>query len=162
MRLLATAFLINGSNLLLMRRYTDRKSFPSKWAPIGGHLEATEMNDPQVSCIREIGEETGLAEGDLNDLFLRYILHRRRNNEIRIQYISFGFTQRRDVGRTEEGELHWVQLDSVLDLDISATTRFTLEHYLRLGSQTSSVYVGTVDAHDGKPVINWATLRDWE
>jgi len=136
--------------------------FPRKWAPIGGHLEMSEMNDPRAACIREISEETGLAGGDLADLSLRYVVHRRRNNEIRTQYIYFGSTNKRDVGRTEEGELHWVQLDSALDLDMSATTRFTLEHYIGLGSQTNYIYVGTVDARDGKPVICWAVLRDWE
>lgn len=161
-RLLATAFLINGSSLLLMRRSPNARLFPGRWAPIGGHLEPNEMSDPQAACMREIGEETGLAEGDLNDLSLRYIMDRRRKDEIRTQYIYFGFTETRDVGRTEEGELQWVQLDSALDLDVSATTRFTLEHYVGLGSQTNNVYVGTLDAHDGKPVINWATLRDWE
>jgi hypothetical protein len=58
--------------------------------------------------------------------------------------------------------LHWVDLDNTLDLDMSATTRLTLEHYMRLGSQTDCVYVGSVDARDGKPIISWAVLRDWE
>jgi 8-oxo-dGTP pyrophosphatase MutT (NUDIX family) len=77
-------------------------------------------------------------------------------------HMYFGSTSKESVGRTEEGELCWVQLDRALDLDVSATTRFTLEHYTRLGLQTDCVYVGTVDVYNGKPVISWAVLRDWE
>lgn len=138
------------------------KLFPGRWAPIGGHLEADEINDPKVACVREIFEETGLADSHVIDLSLRYIVHRRRDNEIRTQYVYFGSSSQEDVGDTEEGELCWVPLDRVLDLDVSATTRFTLGHYMRLGSKTDCVYVGTVDAHNGKPVISWAALRDWE
>jgi 8-oxo-dGTP diphosphatase len=161
-RLLATAFLINGDRLLLMRRSPNMRLLPGRWAPIGGHLEADEINDPQAACMREICEETGLTDSHIVDLSLRYVVHRRRDNEIRTQYMYFGFTSKESVGRTEEGELCWVQLDRALDLDVSATTRFTLEHYTRLGSQTDCVYVGTVDVHNGKPVISWAVLRDWE
>jgi len=161
-RLLATAFLINGNRVLLMRRSPNTRLFPGRWAPIGGHLEADEINDPQAACLREIREETGLTDRHLVDLSLRYIVHRRRDNEIRTQYMYFGFANEERVGTTEEGELCWVQFDRVPGLDVSATTRFTLEHYTVLGTQTDCVYVGTVDAHDGKPVISWAVLRDWE
>jgi 8-oxo-dGTP diphosphatase len=162
MRLLATAFLINGDSLLLMRRSSNARLFAGKWAPIGGHLEAYEMNDPQEACLREIGEETGLADSDLVDLSLKYVVHRRRRDEIRVQYVHFGYTSKRDVGGSEEGELHWVGLDSALDLDMSATTRFTLEHYMKIGSHSDCIYVGAVDAKAAEPVISWAALRDWE
>ena len=161
-RLLASAFLICGDRLLLMRRASNRKLFPGRWAPIGGHLEAYEINDPRITCIREIREETGLAENQVIDLSLKYLVLRRRDNEIRTQYMYFGSTSHEDVGKTEEGELCWVQLDTAMDLNVSATTRFALKHYLRLGVRTVCVYVGTMDARDGRPVIDWAVLRDWE
>ncbi|MBN1877040.1 MAG: NUDIX domain-containing protein [Anaerolineae bacterium] len=161
-RLLAVAFLINDNRLLLMKRSPRAKLFPGRWAPIGGHLEADEMNNPRAACLREIHEETGLTDNHLVDLSLRYIVHRRRAYEIRTQYMYFGFTNEDRVGQTDEGELHWVPFDQIMDLDVSATTRFALEYYTQVGSQTACVYVGTVDARDGKPVINWGVLRDWE
>jgi 8-oxo-dGTP diphosphatase len=145
-----------------MRRSPNARLFPGKWAPIGGHLEAEEINDPQAACLREIREETGLTDRHLINLSLRYIVHRRRDNEIRTQYVYFGSATEERVGRTDEGELCWVPFDRITDLDVSDTTRFTLEHYTARGSQTDCVYVGAVGVHDGKPVISWTVLRDWE
>ena len=161
-RLLATAFLINEDRLLMMKRSPHSRFLPGKWAPIGGHIETDEINDPRVACLREIHEETGLRVHHIVDFTLRYIIHRRRDHEIRTQYVYFGLTREENVGRTDEGELHWVPLDRVAELDVSATTRFALEHYTQTGSQSADVYVGTVDAHEGQPAITWARLRDWE
>lgn len=111
---------------------------------------------------------SGLSESDLDvsiapgEWTVRQIVHQRSQDEIRTQYVYFGSTSRQDVHRTQEGELCWVRLDDATDLNVSATTRFTLEHYLRVGSRTDCIYVGTVDALDGKPAIRWAVLRDWE
>ena len=160
-RLLATAFLINGNRLLMMKRSSQAKLLSGRWAPIGGHLEPDELNDPLAACLREIREETCLSGGDLAGLTLRYIVHRRREDEIRTQHVYFGCANEKRVGRTEEAELCWVPLGQVGELDVSASTRFTLEHYTLLGSQTDCVYVGTLDVHDGKPVVSWAPLRDW-
>ena len=85
----------------------------------------------------------------------------RKSDEIRTQYTYSGLIQREEVGRTEEGGLYLVEFDCALDLDVSATTRFTLEYDAMIGSQTSSIYVGSVDARDGKPRIGWMALRDW-
>jgi 8-oxo-dGTP diphosphatase len=161
-RLLTTAFLFNGSDLLLMQRSSRAKFLPGLWAPVGGHIEACEFCTPQVACEREICEETELSAQDLCDLSLRYIVHRIRHNEIRIQYCYFGSTTRRQLGTTKEGDLHWVPREEVLTLPVSATTRFTIEHYAKIGSQTKVIYVGSVSAQDGSPTMLWSPLSDWE
>lgn len=161
-RLMATAFLSHADRLLLMRRSPKATLFPGKWAPIGGHLEAEEINDPQAACLREFQEETGLTGAHLVNLSLRYIVHRQRGDEIRTQYVYFGSVTEERFGKSDEGELCWVPFDRVADLDMSDTTRFTLEHYMAHGSQTDCVYVGTVGVRRGRPVISWAALRDWE
>ncbi len=121
------------------------------------------MNDPRTACIREIREETGLTESHVTGLSLRYIVHRRRESEIRTQYVYFGLTRTRDVGSNGEGELCWVQMEAALSLDVSATTRFILEHHLHEPDPRGGcIYVGTMGARDGNPVVCWAALRDWE
>ena len=132
------------------------------WAPVGGHVEASEIRTPQVACEREIFEETGLNAQDVYSLSLRYIVHRIRQNEIRIQFCYFGSTIKRELATTDEGELHWIPLDDVHNLAISATTRFTVQHYAKIGSQTSDVYVGSVHAQESNPIMTWSLLSDWE
>ncbi len=161
-RLLSTAFLFNGNDLLLMRRSSRAKFLPGMWAPVGGHIEASEFCTPQVACEREIFEETGLSAQDLCGLALRYIVHRIRQSEIRIQYCYFGSTTTRQVGTTDEGDLHWIPLENVTTLTISATTRFTVEHYAKIGSQTNAIYIGSVSAQDRNPTMFWSPLNDWE
>jgi len=161
-RLLATAFILNSGDLLLMRRSHDAKLLPGMWAPVGGHIEADELETPQVACEREVSEETGLSGSDISDLSLRYIVHRIRHDEVRIQFIYVGSSAKRDLGSTDEGELHWVPLAVAPSLDVSATTRFTIEHYVKTGSRTTALYVGSVSGQEGNPVINWSVLSDWE
>ncbi len=161
-RLLATAFLFNINDLLLMRRSMSAKFMPGMWAPVGGHIEADEFCTPQVACEREIFEETGLSASDICNLSLRYIVHRIRQSEIRIQYSYFGSAMKRELGTTDEGELHWVPLADVSSLAISVTTRLTLEHYAKIGSQTDVIYIGSVTAQEGNPAMIWSPLSDWE
>jgi len=159
---LTTAFLFNGNDLLLMQRSSRAKFLPGLWAPVGGHIEANEFCAPQVACEREICEETSLSAQDLCDLSLRYIVHRIHQSEIRIQYCYFGSTTKRQLGTTDEGDLRWVPLEEVSTLAISATTRFTVKHYAKIGSQTKFIYIGSVSAQNGNPTMLWSPLSDWE
>ncbi len=161
-RPMTTAFILNGGDVLLMRRSPRARLLPGMWAPIGGHIEPGELQTPQATCAREIREETGLSAGDIGDLSLRYIIHRVHRDEIRIQFIYFCTATSRRVGSTDEGELHWVPLDVAPALDVSATTRFTIEHYLITGRRTNSLYVGAVRGEEGRPAITWSPLSDWE
>jgi 8-oxo-dGTP diphosphatase len=161
-RFFATAFLFNGPDLLMMKRSPSARLLPGMWAPVGGHIEVGEFGAPQVACEREIHEETGLASDDISSLSLRYIVHRLRQTEIRIQFSYFGFTTKSDLASTEEGELHWMPFEQVPALEVSAATRFTLEHYARIGSLDNAIYVGSLYAQDGQPEVTWSTIRDWE
>jgi 8-oxo-dGTP diphosphatase len=146
----------------MMRRYDSARFLPGLWAPIGGHIEANEFRMPQAACEREILEETGLAVQDIDNLSLRYIVLRIHQSEIRIQFSYFGSTTKRELAATDEGELHWVPLVDVPNLTVSATTRFMIEHYAKIGLHTNSVYIGSVSAQDGNPFMNWSLLSDWE
>lgn len=162
LRTMVTAFIFNKENVLFMKRALDRRFMPGRWAPVGGHIESEEINNPMKSCLREINEETGLEISDLSDIRLKYIVHRRRENEIRIQYVYFGESHKTEVTHNEEGELFWLRIDDVLNLELSPTIRFLLSHYLESGQDTQDVLIGTVSNCDGKPAINWGVLQDWE
>lgn len=162
LRSMATAFLTNNGDFLLMKRAVNRKFAPGIWAGVGGHLEADEINDPRKACIREIYEETGICEKDLVDLKLKYIIMRRSRDEIRIQYVYLAKTTIRQVVNTDEGELFWINKDELFDRELSATSRMTLKHYLENGEKTIDILVGTVSAASNRPIMNWNPVQDWE
>ena len=62
-RAVTTSFLLNGGKVLILKRSKEVRSYPGRWAGISGSIEKGES--PNVSAIREIGEETGLHEEDL-------------------------------------------------------------------------------------------------
>jgi len=159
-RMLATAMLFNGNDLLMMKRALTRTLNPGMWAAVGGHLEPEEINDPRTACLREIFEETGLRESDLTDMHLQYILIRLNQQEIRQQYIYTAHTTRRDVAQTDEGTLHWIPRDQVLGRDIPFIFHKLLEHYFAAGP-ARHIWVGTVGTTaQGAPTVHWTSLVD--
>jgi 8-oxo-dGTP diphosphatase len=159
-RMIATAMLFNGNDLLMMKRSPKRTLNPGMWAAVGGHMEPEELNDPRVTCLREIYEETGFQDTEILDLRLQYILIRVNQMEVRQQFIYTGFTTRRDVLQTDEGVLHWIPREQVLQREIPFIFHRLLEHYLKNGS-SPHIWVGTAGFTDAaEPTVHWTALRD--
>ncbi|SDI12291.1 NUDIX domain-containing protein [Paenibacillus naphthalenovorans] len=159
-RMIATALLFHDNDLLMMKRSLTRTLSPGLWAAVGGHLEPEEINDPQAAILREIHEETGLLPEDIADLRLQYILLRLNQKEVRQQFIYTASALRRDVGLTEEGELHWIPREQVLNREIPFIFHRLLEHYLERGP-SRHVWVGTAGYDgDGKATVHWTELAD--
>jgi len=159
-RMIAAAMLFNGNDLLMMKRSTKRTLNPGMWAAVGGHLEPEEVNDPRVACLREIYEETGLAENEIFDLQLRYILIRLNRQEVRQQFVYSGYTARRDIIQTDEGVLHWIPRDQILQREIPFIFHCLLDHYLH-NDPASHIWVGTAGfTPANKPTVHWTALTD--
>ncbi|MCR8629576.1 NUDIX domain-containing protein [Paenibacillus radicis (ex Xue et al. 2023)] len=159
-RMIATAMLFNGNDLLMMKRSLSRTLNPGMWASVGGHMEPEEINDPRATCLREIYEETGLCESEISDLRLRYILIRINQQEVRQQFIYSGHAARRDVLQTDEGVLHWIPREEVLNREIPFIFHCLLEHYLQIGP-APHIWVGTAGFTDtAKPTVHWTALSD--
>lgn len=161
-RNLSAAFVFNGDELLLMKRSENRRLFADFWAPVGGHLERDELNDPRKACLREINEETGLRESDFDFLKLKYITIRRKAAEIRVQYLYIGSTTVRELSETDEGELHWVKHADVFARRLSTANESALRHFFELGKGSDEVFVGVVSVVNDVPVVNWEMLDSYE
>ncbi|MCR8642007.1 NUDIX domain-containing protein [Paenibacillus sp. N1-5-1-14] len=92
LRQMASAFLFHDHHVLMMRKESSRNFQNEFWMGLGGHVEPAELNDPKQACIREIKEESGITENRIEDLKLRYILFRVKENEIWQQFVYFGKT----------------------------------------------------------------------
>ncbi|MFD1385480.1 NUDIX domain-containing protein [Oceanobacillus oncorhynchi subsp. oncorhynchi] len=165
LRQMAVAFLFNDQQeVLFLQKKSNSPFLLGRMVPIGGHMEAGEINTPYHACIREIKEETGLTEKQLNNLRLRYVVHRMRNNsEIRIQYVYFGSVSvHSNLLESDEGELSWVNAQDIVNQAVTATTKEMMKHYMEIGKSTNKVYVGTMKSLNGEPDIAWGVLEDWE
>ncbi|MGC5770858.1 NUDIX domain-containing protein [Paenibacillus pabuli] len=159
---MATAFLSNGNDMLMMKKAGSRLFDFEFWGGIGGHLEQGEMNSPMSASYREIGEETGFKQEDIENFRLRYILLEVNGDEVRQQFVYFGETTHRVFIPSDEGELFWVPLDELLDLHTSILVKAAIRHFLQ-NQETDEVWIGNVLNGEGaaaKPRVAWSILQD--
>ena len=117
----------------------------------GGHFEECELNDAKACVLRELEEELGLRESDIDNLSLRYVTLRRTNGEIRQNY--FFFAELNDVNEalvSNEGTIRWFDFSELSELEMPFSAKFVIEHYLKIGYRTDELYGGV---SDGEKVI---------
>jgi len=159
-RQMTTAFIFNENKVLMIKKSLSQLHNSVFWSGLGGHLEPNELNKPREACLREIYEESGIVESDIDDLRLRYILLRIKEDEIRQQFVYFGKTKQNEIVISDEGELFWIDESELLDLDLSRIIRGMLEHYL-LNKEKQETVVGVITLNDYlKPEIKWSDLKD--
>lgn len=137
-------YLLKGDKILLLYRQGG-KVVNNVWtASAGGHFEKDELNDAKACAIRELYEELGLSEDDVEDMKFRYIALRNVKGEIRQNY--YFFAELKDSVdenlHSNEGECKWFSLDEIGDLEMPITAKYVMEHYCKVGRLTNKVYVG--------------------
>ncbi len=115
----------------------------------GGHFEKDELNDPRACVLREMNEELGLTENDINGLTLRYIAMRKSKGELRQNFYFFAELNG-DIGElsSNEGELKWVPYSDIPSLEMPFCPTYMLPHYLNVGIYTDKLY-GGIGISDG-------------
>jgi 8-oxo-dGTP diphosphatase len=73
--------------------------------------------------------------------------------------VYFCETEKIEIINTEEGELHWIEVETLNDLKKPKIIEFMLEHYLECENQ-DNVYVGTMIEELSVPGIRWVELSD--
>ena len=149
LRNMTAIYISRGEEMLMLYRVGSRVVAPS-WCGIGGHFEVDELNDPKACVLRELKEEAGLREGDLENLTMRYVTLRLKNGEIRQNYYFFA-ELRESVSvelTSDEGRLQWIPYDQVMDREMPFTAYYMLQHYLTAGRYTDELYAG-ITTEDG-------------
>ena len=172
LRNMTAIYLRCGGGMLLLYRMGSRVIGDSYTGTAGGHFEQDELNDPKTCVLRELYEETGLQEQDMENLALRYVALRLKNGEIRQNYYFFadlsaeiqakwGLGQENVYGeealvrkeseetsgnqklpQSTEGRLEWFPNERILDLKMPVSAKYMMEHYLTVGKDTDCVYGG--------------------
>ncbi|MBQ7641524.1 MAG: 8-oxo-dGTP diphosphatase [Acholeplasmatales bacterium] len=103
----------DNSYLMLHRNKRQNDMHEGKYIGIGGHIEKGETKDE--ACIREIKEETGLDVHSMK--YCGQILFVNDDYE-EMMYIYKSNDFSGNLIECDEGTLHWVSIDKVLDLNL--------------------------------------------
>lgn len=104
---MTSLFFTREEGLLCLYRIGSRVANNKYVGACGGHFEEDELGSPEKCALREMREELGLTERDIEDLTLRYVTLRYYQGEIRQNYYFFARLEgERDLSSTE-GTLRW-------------------------------------------------------
>jgi 8-oxo-dGTP diphosphatase len=130
-------FVLNGSDVLLMKRAPHKRVFPNQYNGVGGHVEHDE--DPLTSAKREILEETGLTVSNLQ-LRAVYNIDAKASTGI-VLFVFVAESDRREVTANEEGTLHWIPLQEVSQLDLVEDLPIILPSILNINKADVPLFV---------------------
>lgn len=146
LRNMTSIYLTQGDKILLLYRQGGRVVSDTWVASAGGHFEPYELNDARACVLRELKEEIGLEEKDLQNLHLRYITLRHTKGEIRQNYYFFAeLTAELSALSSNKGKLQWFTLSDTAGLEMPFTAKFVLDHYRMTGRRTQQLYGGIID-----------------
>lgn len=139
-------FILNGDDILLMKRAPHKRIFPNRYNGVGGHIERDE--DPYTSAKREVLEETGLRVDNLR-LSAVYNIDAGEASGIML-FVFLGYSDRREVlSDTEEGTLHWVSQHDLAQLDLVEDLPLILSRILNRPENAPPLFVHvSYDAND--------------
>ncbi len=153
-RNIITVFLEYRGKVLLMKRGLHKEIAPGLWSSIAGHIEPEEINHPYKTCMREIKEETGIREENIEELNLKYIIFNKLDKEIVINHMFFGRVNTNKVVANDEGDLYWVEKERVAEKIHIPAIRVAIEDYYKNPSQDILLAI----AKDEEPYIIWHLL----
>src|SRR5690606_20767915 len=138
-------FVLNGDDVLLMKRGPHRRVFPNKYNGVGGHIER--HDDPRRSARREIFEEPGLR---VRDERLRAVYNIDAADASGILLLVFtAWSDSRELAECDEGTLHWVPRAEVASLDLVEDLPELLPRVLSMPDDAPPLFVHvSYDAED--------------
>ena len=123
-------------------------------------MEESELNNPRACVLRELEEETGLTERDVENLQFRYITLRLKNGEVRQNYYFFGeLAEHVDVDAlaSNEGKLQWFDISEVENLNMPHSAKYMILHYIKTGQYTNCLYGGNTTENG----VEFTELREF-
>lgn len=158
LRNMTSVYLVKDDTVLMLYRIGSRVVRNRYIGSAGGHFEENELNDPKKCVLRELREELGLLEHDVEGLTLRYITHRLMEGEIRQNYYFFARLKEEKELASSEGQLRWVPFAQVKELPMPVSAKHMILHYLREGRFTDYLYAGITEPTG----TNFCVMREFE
>lgn len=145
LRNMTSVYFVEEDKLLCLYRVGSRVVGNKHVGAAGGHFEKEELNDPRACVLREMQEELGLTEENVEGLTLRYITHRYMAGEIRQNYYYFAKLKTDRELKSNEGDLKWVAFDKVPELEMPVSAKHMILHYIKEGRFTDKLYGGITE-----------------
>ncbi|MBR4290903.1 MAG: NUDIX domain-containing protein [Oscillospiraceae bacterium] len=158
LRNMTSVYLTGEQGILCLFRIGSRVANNKYVGAAGGHFEPDELNDAKKCVLREMQEELGLAEEDVADMKLRYITLRLKNGEIRQNYYFFGKLLSEKPLQSTEGNLRWFTYEEAEYLQMPASAKHMMLHYLKVGRFDDHLYAGITENGETRFVI----MKDFE
>lgn len=145
LRNMTSVYLTGERGILCLYRIGSRVVSDKYIGSAGGHFEKEELNDARACALRELNEELGLTESDIDGLKLRYITLRLMNGEIRQNYYFFGKLNVDRELQSTEGNLRWIRDDEFENLPMPVSAKHMILHYLKEGRYNEHFYAGITE-----------------
>ncbi len=147
LRNMTAIYLFKGDKVLLLFKQGGRVVNNVWTGSAGGHFEEFELNDAKACVLREMNEELGLCEDDIQNLALRYVALRRTKEEIRQNYYFFANLKEgiSDDLVSNEGTVKWFSVKEISDLEMPYTAKYVLNHYCTVGRFSDKLYAGVTN-----------------
>ena len=148
LRNMTSVYLTGEKGILCLYRIGSRVANNKYIGSAGGHFEKEELNDARACILREMGEELGITEADMDELRMRYITYRLKDGEIRQNYYFFGKLKENRELNSSEGNLEWIPYEGFDNLNMPVSAKHMILHYLKVGRFDDRLYAG-ITQRDG-------------
>ena len=145
LRNMTSVYLTGERGILCLFRIGSKVANNKYIGSAGGHFENEELNDARACILREMNEELGITEADVENLKMRYITHRLKDGEIRQNYYFFGRLKADCELKSSEGTLQWIPYQGFDDLNMPVSAKHMILHYLSKGRYDDLLYAGITE-----------------
>ena len=145
LRNMTSLFFVEEGGLWCLFRRGSRVANNKYVGACGGHFEEDELGSPEKCALREMQEELGLKDTDIENLTLRYVTLRYYRGEIRQNYYFFARLKGERALSSTEGTLRWCSWQELESLDMPLSARHMMDHYLTVGRFDENRYAGVTE-----------------
>lgn len=160
LRSMTSVYFTREDGVLCLFRMGSRIANNKYIGAAGGHFEEGEVASARDCVLREMREELGLTEEDVEGLRMKYITLRLKDGEVRQNYYFFARLKEERELVSNEGELRWVKWEELPGLNMPVSAKHMILHYAKIGRFDDKAYASiALSENEGDAVF--AELREF-